>query len=243
MKSLINHASRHSAHTPSVFKNQCPRESRLLTSHISCFPASFFYKDLRLAAQKGESTYLIRAILFLFLITYSTSHVLMLMSYSVSAHLASSFSFPHINSPHHRELLFLSTEEQEDKRYKKIIKINPGCEKVSGPEPESRKHGGDRLASPRSGRSANRRGEKVFTATLFSEFNRRNVMSIKGDKNFNTSICSGNASKPQNLTSGVELLSGCQKMCQVSICFIRCTRFLLFLARFVLNNPQTFFIS
>lgn len=152
-------------------------------------------------------------------------------------------SFPHINSPHHRELLLLSTEEQEDKRYKKIIKINPGCEKVSGPEPESRKHGGDRLASPRSGRSANRRGEKVFTATLFSEFNRRNVMSIKGDKNFNTSICSGNASKPQNLTSGVELLSGCQKMCQVSICFIRCTRFLLFLARFVLNNPQTFFIS
>lgn len=34
-------------------------------------------------------------------------------------------SFPHINSPHHRKLLFLSTEEQEDKRYKKIIKINP----------------------------------------------------------------------------------------------------------------------
>lgn len=132
------------------------------------FPSVVFYKDLRLAAQKGESTYLIRAILFLFLITYSTSHVLMLMSYSVSAHLASSFSFPHINSPHHRELLFLSTEEQEDKRYKKIIKINPGCEKVSGPEPESRKHVGDRLASPRSGRSANRRGGKsVYRDSFF----------------------------------------------------------------------------
>lgn len=104
---------------PSVFKNQCPRESRLLTSHISCFPASFFYKDLPLAAQKGESTYLIRAILFFFfdnLFHFTRPDVDVLFRFSA---LSFFLSFPHINSPHHRELLFLSTEEQEDKRYKK----------------------------------------------------------------------------------------------------------------------------
>lgn len=36
----------------------------------------------------------------------------------------------------------------------------------------------------------------------FSEFSQCNMMSIKGDKNFNTSICSSGASKPQTL--GVE---------------------------------------
>lgn len=86
-----------------------------------------------------------------------------------------------------------------------------------------------------------RRGESVYHD--FSEFNRRNVMSIKGDKNFNTSICSGSASKPQNLTLGVELLSGCQKMCQVSICFIRCTFFIIILSAICPQQPQTFFIS
>lgn len=77
-------------------------------------------------------------------------------------------SFPHINSPHHRELLFLSTEEQEDKRYKKIIKINPGCEKVSGPEPESRKHGGDRLAfSPPGSIGEPAGGKSVYRDSFF----------------------------------------------------------------------------
>lgn len=103
------------------------------------------------------------------------------------------------------------------------------------PKPEQRQAD----PRPRPGRAAPA-GESVYHD--FSKFNRPNMMSIKGDKNFNTSICSGGASKPRNLTLGVEPWSWCQKMCQVSICFIRCT-FFIALSEICPQQPQPFFIS
>lgn len=87
-------------------------------------------------------------------------------------------------------------------------------------------------------------GGRKCLPRLFQSSSRRNMMSIKGDKNFNTSICGGSASKPQNLTFGVELLSACQKNVPSVHMFHKVHFFSsLFLVRFVLNNPQTFFIS
>lgn len=186
-----------------------PAANRSFTSHIFCFPA-LLHKDLRLA-QKGEPTYLIWAI-FDNLFHFTQHTVLILMSYAVSVHLASPF-FSH-KLPALPRATFFTEEQHKDENL-------PGWGwKVPGPEREG--GSSDSQAFPHTGRSVPA-GESVYHD--FSKFNRRNVMSIKGDKNFNTSICSGSASKPQNLTLGVELLSGCQKMCQVSICFIRCTFF------------------
>ena len=148
------------------------------------------------------------------------------MLYAVSVNLAS--PFVRVNSVHHRELLPSLVEPRQ--RRKTFLAV--ALLKVPGPETQNTRS--DRRAFPHTRRSAPV-GESVYHD--FSKFSRRNMMSIKGDKNFNTSICSGGASKPQNLTLGVELLSACQKMCQVSICFIRCT-FLYVLARCVLNNPR-----
>lgn len=147
------------------------------------------------------------------------------MLYAVSVHLVSPFFY--INSLHYRKLL----SSQRNKTKRKTF-LAESLLIVSRPKPERSR---DRQAFPHTGRSVPV-GESVYHD--FSKFNRHNMMSIKGDKNFNTSICSGRASKPQNLTLGVELLSGCQKMCQVSICLIRCTFFILFLVRFVLGNPR-----
>lgn len=107
------------------------------------------------------------------------------------------------------------------------------------PERTQQRQAGRQAFLPHPGRSAPA-GESVYHD--FSKFNRPNMMSIKGDKNFSTSICSGGASKPQNLTLGVELSSGCQRLCQVSICFIRCT-FFIALSEICPQQPQTFFIS
>ncbi len=178
-----------------------PAANQSFTSHILCFPAPF-YKDLR-RAQKGKSTYLISAI-FDNLFHFTQHTVLILMSYAVSVHLASPF-FSHKLPALPRATFFTEEEDKE--------------ENLPGWRPESER-GSDRQAFPHAARSAPA-GESVYHD--FSKFNRRNVMSIKGDKNFNTSICSGSASKPQNLTLGVELFSSSQKMCQVSICLIRCT--------------------
>lgn len=145
----------------------------------------------------------------------------------------------HINSLHYRELL----SSQRNKTKKKNL---PGwnSEKCHA-QTRARAAASGRQAGffffllPHPGRSAPA-GESVYHD--FSKFNRRNMMSIKGDKNFNTSICSGGASKPRNLTLGVELSSGCQRLCQVSICFIRCT-FFIALSEICPQQPQTFFIS
>lgn len=145
------------------------------------------------------------------------------MSHAVSVHLAL-LSF-HINCLHYRERL----PSQSNKTKKKTFLAGTAeC------RAQTRAASGRPRPPLRPGRAAPA-GESVYHD--FSKFNRPNMMSIKGDKNFNTSICSGGASKPRNLTLGVELWSWCQKMCQVSICFIRCT-FLLLLVRFVLNNPR-----
>lgn len=204
--------------TPPRFKNPMskgePAANQSFTSHILCFPA-LFYKDLRLA-QEGESTYLIWATFDnLFHFTQHTG--LILMSHAVSAHLASPL-FSHKLPALPRATFFTEEQDKEEKpSWLKLWKVS--C-------PNQSAHSSVRQAFlsffPHPGRSAPA-GESVYHD--FSKFNRRNMMSIKGDKNFNTSICSGGASKPRNLTLGVELSSGCQKMCQVSTCFIRCTFF------------------
>ena len=207
-KSLINHVSRHSAHTPSFLKTNV--QGRAGCSPQFLHPTSSL-RFTKLSAPSPEGRANLPNLSFDNVFHFT---VLILMSYAVSLHF--SFSFL-INSLHHRERL------RRDKEGKNV----PGCSRS------------DRQASPHAGRRVYRWGESVYHD--FSKFNRLNVMSIKGDKNFNTSICSGSASKPHNLTLGVERLSGCQKMCQVSICFIRCT--FTILSEICPQSPQTFFIS
>lgn len=141
-----------------------PAANQSFTSHIFCFPAPFFHKDL---AQKGESTYLIWAI-FDNLFHFTQHTVLILMLYAVSVHLASPFfshKLPCITASY---FLHRGGRQRIKKTKKKtFLKLSLSA-KVSGPrtrtqqQQQQRQAGFSPLGSSRTG------GGKVFTTTFQS---------------------------------------------------------------------------